>query len=878
MRFVLFFSVILFITSCSVFKKTAIDPDEIAMTVDLDTVNIYSGRTAYIETPAINSRLLHTRLKVDFDWENRRLNGEATLRFTPHFYNQDKLVLDAKAFDIIEVKLLENDVKTNLDYAYDSLELTISFDRTYSRNDTFEVFIKYTANPYSQDFLKDGAIRGARGLYFVNHDGKTEGRPRQIWTQGQTESNSFWFPTKDKPNQRTTSEIYMTVNDSFKTLSNGELYYSEMVGDGMRTDYWRQDISHPPYLMMMAVGEYAIVSDTWRDLDVDYYVYPEFEEHARAIFGNTPEMMEFFSELFGVDYPWEKYAQVIVHDFVAGAMENTSASVYMDLVQRTETELKDRNFERIIAHELAHHWFGNYVTCESWSNLVLNEGFATYSEYLWADYKYGKERSQYKLHFNRRAYLSEARSRINSLIRFQYNDPLEMFDRHSYQKGGLVLHMLRNKIGDEAFFLGLQEYLTKNALEAVEVHHLRLALEDVSGIDLNRFFNQWFLSAGHPVLDVNYAFDTTSRQLNIKINQIQNFENDIPVFHFPITFKVLTTENEWLEKTFNVKKMYHDFDWELESEPKLILADPEQILLAEILEKGKSESQLYEQLKSSEHFFHRLNAFDSLLASVQDIKTSRTVFREISKTLDDKHWYIRNQAIERIPLTELENLKSSFKNKLIDLYNNDPENRVRAAALERIFKDFGDRETISMLGDLMNVESYMVKAVALRNLYDFNAETAIDFVLNNLETNNPDLISAIGEVLSKSFIPEAQIFFQRNLNRLSFRSQGSLLASYNKYLLGSSFARVRAAMPQIENIITESEGSRTRVRAAELLRDLRDINRKRITGEEIKDDAPFKDVKISMEDSEQIVELVSNVIENIRLKTDNRRILNILRN
>ena len=382
--------------------------------------------------------------------------------------------------------------------------LSIDLDKEYTRRDTFNIFIEYTAKPDELKVEGSSAIKDAKGLYFINPDGEEAAKPRQIWTQGETESNSCWFPTIDSPNERMTQEIYITVDTNFVTLANGLLIYSAENGDGTRTDYWKQELPHAPYLAMMAIGEYAVVKDTWRDIEVNYYVEPEDEKYAMLNFGNTPEMLEFYSNLLGVDYPWEKYSQVVVRDFVSGAMENTSATLHGEFVLRNDREYLDRNHEDIIAHEIFHHWFGNLVTCESWANIPLNESFATYGEYLWEEYKYGSDAADHHLQKDLQQCL-RSRKQVD-VIRFDYDDKEDMFDSHSYAKGGRILHMLRKHVGDEAFFESLKHYLSANKFAAVEIHDLRLAFEKVTGEDLNWFFNQWFLSPGHPKLVINYNY------------------------------------------------------------------------------------------------------------------------------------------------------------------------------------------------------------------------------------------------------------------------------------------------------------------------------------------------------------------------------------
>ena len=431
-----------------------------------------------------------------------------------------------------------------MDFTYDSLVLKIDLKNTYTKNDTLTLFINYVAMPNKLASGGSAAITNDIGLYFINPSGEDNEKPQQIWTQGETEASSCWFPTIDAPNERCSQEMYITVDTNFKSLSNGELIFQTDNGDGTRTDYWKQSLPHAPYLFMMAIGEYAVVKDRWGDKAVNYFVEPEYKALAKRIFPHTPEMLSFFSERLQYPYPWDKFDQVVVRDYVSGAMENTSAVIYGQFVQGDERYLEDYNGEDIVAHEMFHHWFGDLVTCESWSNLPLNESFATYGEYLWNEHKHGRYTADYKLNNDLRAYLNEARVNQKDLIRFNYGHREEMFDTHSYQKGGRILHMLRKYLGDEAFFEALALYLNQHAYTAVEVHDLRIAFEEISGEDLNWFFNQWFLSAGHPVLSSQWTYDVEGNQLTIHIQQEQKGGNIPEVFQLPITVGILDANKE----------------------------------------------------------------------------------------------------------------------------------------------------------------------------------------------------------------------------------------------------------------------------------------------------------------------------------------------
>ncbi len=333
-----------------------------------------SKQTAQRETPVKANDLVHTRLDLHFDYKKRYCYGQEWVTIRPHFYPTDSVRLDAKGMNIDQVALIINGKKIPIEYNYDNLTLTIKLDRTYHRSETYTIYINYTSKPYElTNPRKDG-----RGLYFINHDGTQKNKPVQIWTQGETTYSSVWFPTIDQPNQKTTQEISMTVPAKYLTLSNGNLVSQKKNKDGFRTDTWRMEVPHSPYLFMIAVGDFTIYKDKWRGKEVSYYLEAGSAPYAKTLFGFTTEAMEFFSNLLGVPYPWSKYAQIRVRDYVSGAMENTSATVYGEDGIVTPRELSDVHYHQSGAiHELFHQWFGNYVTAESWSHLTVNESFAT---------------------------------------------------------------------------------------------------------------------------------------------------------------------------------------------------------------------------------------------------------------------------------------------------------------------------------------------------------------------------------------------------------------------------------------------------------------------------------------------------------------------
>ena len=690
--------------------------------------------------------LLHTRLDLRFDWEKEQVLGKATLTLRPYFHPIDRVVLDAKNFELHAVRFADR--SEPLRYDYDGRQLTIHLDRSYTRNEELSLFIDYTASP--NETGGSAAITSDKGLFFINPRGEEPDKPRQIWTQGETEYNSRWFPTIDKPNERCTQELLLTVADTLETLSNGLLVASTNNGDGTRTDHWKLDQPHAPYLFMIAVGDYAIVRDTWNGIPVEYYVEPEYEPYARRIFPHTPEMLQFFSDKLDYPYPWPKYSQVVVRDYVSGAMENTTAVIYGEFMQGTERDLIDEmTNDKIVAHELFHHWFGDLVTCESWANLTLQEGFANYSEYLWMKHKYGQDEADYHLLTELQGYLAEAANDIHPLIHFGYEDKEDMFDAHSYNKGGLVLHMLHHYVGDEAFFAALNRYLTQHKYTEVEADELRLAFEDVTGEDLNWFFDQWFFQPGHPRLDISTSWDESSKTLTLTVEQQQPPDKMPAIFRLPTEVDIYDASGKAVRHPLLIDQRRQSFTFQLPAEPALVNFDPDNALLAEKSEELTPEKAAF-QYAHCPSFRDRYEA----LKYLSDHGGERAA-HTLEKALQDPFWLIRLQAAYNVepndrtlPLLE-------------QMAETDPHSYVRAGAVE-VLGSTQRPEYASLFRRILEKEpSYYVIATGLSALGELDPKQALELAAQFEDERNGDLLDAIGELYAASGDPRHLPFFEK---------------------------------------------------------------------------------------------------------------------
>ena len=651
--------------------------------------------------------LIHTKLKVDFNFEEKQLNGEAWITAKPHFYASGTFVLDAKAMLFREVSL--NGKKVEFDY--DGAEINIKLPKKYTKEEPFTVYLKYIARPEKVREKGSAAITAAKGLYFINADGSDKNKPTQIWTQGETEGSSCWFPTIDAPNQKSTQEIYITVPKKYVTLSNGALI-SQIYQETTRTDYWKMDQKHAPYLFFLGVGVFEIIKDVYKDIEVSYYVENEYAKYAKDIFGNTPEMLQFFSEKLGVEYPWNKYSQIVVRDYVSGAMENTTAVVHGEQALQMPGQLIDENKqENTIAHELFHHWFGDLVTSESWSNLTLNESFANYSEYLWQEYKYGTEAAEMHRYESIKPYL-EGEEATKDLVRFNYLEKEDMFDLVSYNKGGAILHMLRKYVGDEAFFTSLNTYLNRYQFKAAEAHQLRLVFEEVTGKDLNWFFNQWYFGANHPNLAISYDYNMLRKTVTINVLQLQAEK-----FKFPMSIAIFEAGKRRVEKVF-IENKDASFTFNFQEQPTLIQINEDGVLLCEINE-NKVLSDYVFQLKNAKNYTHRMEA----LVAVAKKQEDKVAFTAVVAALDDSSYKIRILALEKVDLINKFSKKDAIQ-KIIQIANGDKKTLVQAAAIETLGKLI-DPELIQIFNKGLSSASYAVLGKSLIALYYVDKAAAI---------------------------------------------------------------------------------------------------------------------------------------------------------
>jgi aminopeptidase N len=725
----------------------------------------------YRATATKVSDLIHTKLDVKFDYAKRYLYGTAWLTLKPHFYSTDSLTLDAKGMEIKNIAMVGLKANTPLKFTYDGEKIYIDLGMKYDKADKYTIVINYTAKPNELKIKGSAAITDAKGLYFVNPDGTEKDKPTQVWTQGETEASSAWFPTIDKPNQKTTAEIAMTVQSKYVTLSNGKLVSQKVNANGTRTDTWKMDLPHSPYLFMMAVGDFKITKDVWKGKEVSYYLEPKYAPYAKNIFGKTPKMMEFFSSVTGVPYPWNKYAQIVVRDYVSGAMENTTATLHGSQVQGTERELLDGDHESTIAHELFHQWFGDYVTAESWSNITVNESFAAFSEIIWKQHDMGVDAADRVRYEKLNTYLGTAPNGVSPiLVRFNYNDKEDVFDNISYPKGAVILYALMNQMGPDAFFSSLNRYLTTNAFKNGEAQQLRLAMEEVTGKDWSQYFNQWYYAAGHPIVEVKYDYKDGNATIDVK--QIQSA--NIQTFTLPLKVGIYVGGQKTMHNLIINSREQH-FSFPVSAKPELIDLDADKILVGEIKDNKTLENYIYQYTKAPS-YANRIKAVQQATLKNKEPEAQQMLML----ALKDKDDAIRALAIKGFN-TKDEKIKTMVGPTLAMMAKEDKNSNVRAVALSRLAMS-GDKAYLPNAQMALKDRSYKVIGAAAISISMLDPAATTTVISGLDEDTKAHIPQQLAQIYSLSGADQYNEYFMNIIKDADINKLASVVGIYSTYL------------------------------------------------------------------------------------------------
>ncbi|HKW65270.1 MAG TPA: M1 family aminopeptidase [Candidatus Acidoferrum sp.] len=658
--------------------------------------------------------LQHSRIALRFDVEQKKVIGDVTHSLSVLRDGTSKIWFDSVGLSIQSVTVNKSPAK----FETTADKLIVPLPEAAKAGDKFDVAIRYEGKP-------------TKGMYFILPDKDYPDRPKQIWTQGESEDTRYYLPTYDYPNDRLTTETILTVPASWITVSNGKLISVADAGKGLKTWTWRESVPSSTYLITVVAGEFDEVKDSWRAIPVTYYAPKGRGDRLSVNYSRTPAMIDLFSKKLGLDYPWEKYAQVMVDDFVAGGMENSSATTntssslnHAKIAAELYTDEDD-----LISHELGHQWFGDLVTCKDWGDIWLNEGFATFMETVWTEAHYGKDQEDYRRWEEMRYWFEDSKLFNKPIVRHDFADSSE-FDGNAYTKGGLVLYMLRHQLGEDAFYRGLKHYLEVNRGKNVVTADLAKAMEESSHTNVDQFFSQWLYGAGAPKFDLSYSYDSDKHQVALTAKQTQKVEGRVGLFHVPVAVEITTSSGPKLYD-ITVSKAEQVFTFPADSAPLMVLFDKGgQILKSAEFHKEKKE-WLY-QLKNASEFADRADA----AVALGKIKGDEEVVSALGAALhNDKFWGLRATAAEALGRIGggaaskqlLEALNSAnepwLRNHIVSALGNFKDDPAIAAKLTAIAKDDN---------------SYRSRAAALQDLGRLKSPGALATLETAVSGDSPD--------------------------------------------------------------------------------------------------------------------------------------------
>ncbi len=602
----------------------------------------------YIRSRTVD--IIDVSIDIHFDWEKEQAIGETTITLAP-FKDTDSFPLDAASMTIDSVKLANGkELKYTYDGNKDGDNLIVMLDRMYVGGEEIKVKVAYKTN-YVNTADADTAIGSfGRGLRFIKPTANDPKKLRQIWSQGESEFNRYWFPSYDTPNDFRTSDLYATVAKPFFVVSNGKLLETKDNGDNTRTFHWKMDQPYSNYLTSIVVVETTPVVQDFDGIPVYNYGYTDEVKEVAATVKNLPATIKFFSEITGVKYPYAKYSQAFVEDF-GGGMENISATTQIEEMIHDERELLDTDSESLQSHELAHQWFGDYVTCRDWGQIWLNESFATYFQALWDEKLKGNDEFLYSdIRNNHDQVLgSWNQGSRRPIVTKYYANKDAMFDNYAYPGGGSVLHMLRKHLGDKLFFKSLNHYLTANAHQPVSTEELRIAVEETSGQSMDWFFDEWLYKMGHPIFEVTQNYDDAAKKLTLNVKQTQKIDvtNEFPQTEFFQTYVDVEIDNR-IERVWLKPEAENVFTFDAAAKPKLVNFDYESALLKE-MKFDKSVDDLIYQMRNDKDVLGRRWAMGELENKAAEPANKVQIVSALITSMEkDPFWRIRRAALSVI--------------------------------------------------------------------------------------------------------------------------------------------------------------------------------------------------------------------------------------
>ncbi|HXJ10682.1 MAG TPA: M1 family aminopeptidase [Candidatus Limnocylindrales bacterium] len=673
--------------------------------------------TLRADEPYARSRdydLQHSKIALRFEPQQKKVMGDVTHSLTLLRDGLETVWFDSVGLQIENVRINRSSVK----FSTTDKKLVVTLPKGAKAGARYDVEIKYQGIP-------------GKGLYFILPDKDYPNRPLEIWTQGESEDTRYYLPTYDYPNDRLTTETILTVPASWLTVSNGKLISVTDASDGMKTWTWRESQPSSTYLITVVAGEFVEVKDSWRNIPVTYYAPKDRGDRLNPSYSRTPAMIELFSKKLGVDYPWEKYSQAMVDEFVAGGMENSSATTNTaDSLRHPKLVPEyEENQDPLISHELGHQWFGDLVTTKDWGDIWLNEGFATFMETVWAESHFGKDVADYDRWQGAREWFALRSLFDKPIVRYNFEES-EEFDGNAYGKGGWVLYMLRRQLGEDAFYGGLKHYLEVNRGKNVMTSDLTKAIEEATHTNVDAFFQQWIYGAGAPTFELSYVYDAAKKQVALTVKQTQKREGHVGLFHVPVDVEITTASGPKLYP-IHVTQESEEFTFPADSAPLMVLFDKgTQILKSAQFKKEKKE--LLYQLKNAGEVADRADAAEALGKLKGD--------EEAAAALGEALRNDKSSGVRRTAASSLGELGGTAASKqLLAALDSVKEAWVRGnivLALEN-FKD--DAAVVARLQTVAREDSsYRARGAALRAIGRIKGAGAYETLVAALNSDSPE--------------------------------------------------------------------------------------------------------------------------------------------
>jgi aminopeptidase N len=658
--------------------------------------------------PDRSVQIMHLALDVTPDFKQRKVQATATLRLKPIAKEIREISLDAVDLDVHSVSATEK-IQA---YQVTEEKLVVTFAEAIPPEKEVTVIIVYAAEP-------------SEGLYFRTPEMGYMVGDTHLFSQGEEIEARHWYPCLDAPNQRLTSEITCRVPEGMTVVSNGRLVSEDKdPGTGLVVFHWSQEKPHANYLISLVAGYFKKVEDSSNGVPLAFYTPASEIKQAPNSFRHTKDMLAFFEKETGVAYPWNKYFQVCVNDFVAGGMENTSATTLTDQTLFTDATENIRDSDGLIAHELAHQWFGDFVTCKDWSHIWLNEGFATYYETLYGEHKDGHDAMLYEL-YGRARMITGMTNDFTPIVRRDFSQPREMFGYLVYPKASWVLHMLRSQLGPDLYRQCIKTYLLRHQLGNVVTDDLRAVVEEVSGRSYDPFFDQWLYHGHFPELDITYSWDETLKQAKVSIRQTQDTNAGVLLFHLPLPIRFKTTQGI-ADRLIQVSQKQEDFYFSLDSAPESVRIDPEYTVLAKI-SFPISKAMLYAQLADKKDMVGRLEAIEQLSS-----KTDKENIIKLQDALNQDVFYgVRFESARALRSIHTE---ESLAALLASTRQSDA--RVRREVIEAIGGFYADSAYDAARQAVVEEKNPDIQAVALRELAGYSKPDVQVLLLGYLKSDS----------------------------------------------------------------------------------------------------------------------------------------------